>query len=40
MKLQGADVLGAGGGEIQQPFIFYLFFSPDTNGKSIAIKRI
>jgi hypothetical protein len=39
MKLQGADVLGAGG-KIQQPFFLLPFFFPDTNGKSIAIKRI
>jgi hypothetical protein len=45
MKLQGADVLGAGwrakGGKIQQPFFFSPFFVfSDANGKSIAIKRI
>jgi hypothetical protein len=37
VKLQGADVLGAG--NIQQPFFLSFIFFPDTNPKSIAIKR-
>jgi hypothetical protein len=40
MKLQGADLLGAGGDTTFLSFFQFFNFIFDTNGKSIAIRRI